>query len=366
MAKQLRLSAAAGGLVSNVRPSDLDPVYSAALGSLDEDGVSGVVESRTGLHVFRLIRRLEPRAPAAAQLQASARAELQRRRLDAARAGLLADLRQRTEVATGEPPWTVGGQTFDAELVAALLPEGSPQAAKDALVDQLLLAGEAAERGLATAELEVRLTRDARLRVLEGLFQERRRAFDAALDAGRLRPFYDAQPSLFDTPEKIRLELIFVPQGRDSFATQKRLEARVAALRAGASFAAAAREISTGPGAEDGGDLGLLEAGGWHRLGPAVAAAVPQLEIGAISAPIYCTGRILSREPWLLRGGFAILRVAERQAPQPRSFDEAIEDVRRAYAAQHRRELDEEVQNRILEEAGFEILRLPAVEELVR
>ncbi len=325
--------AAGGGLVANVRPADLDQSTAAALAALAEGEVSGVVESRTGLHVFRLIRRLEPEPPSAAQLEASARNVLGQERLAAARTELLARLRE----AAGS----------DAD-------------------DQQLLAEEAAARGLETPELTARLERNARLMLLERMFQERREAYDAELGEDRLRPFFDAQPSLFSAPETFRVELIFVPQGRDSFATQKRLERRVAELRAGASFAAMAREISTHSSAADGGDLGLLAAAGLARYGPAVAAAVPALEVGEISDPVYCTGRVLTYAPDFLRGGFAILRLAERVPARERSFEEAIDDVRRTYAAQHRGQLDLEIQDRILAEAGFEILRLPEPDEFLR
>ncbi len=326
--------AAGGGLVSSVRPSDLDETYAAALAALAEDEVSGVVESRTGLHVFRLIRRLEPEPTSAAQLEASARTVLGRERLGAARAELLARLQQDT-----------GDGTADG---------------------QQLLAKEAAARGLETPEIAERLERTARVQRLERLFNERRQAFDAGLGEDRLRPFYDAQPSLFSAAEQVRVELIFVPQGRDSFATQQRLEKRVAELRAGASFAGMAREISEHASAEDGGDLGLLAAEGLARFGPAVAAAVPALEAGEISDPVYCTGRVLTRSPDFLRGGFAVLRLAERVPARERDFEEAVDDVRRAYAASHRLKLDREIQDRILEEAGFELLRLPEPDEFLR
>ncbi len=335
-------NAAGGGLVSGVRSSDLDTASAGALTALAEGEVSGVVESRTGLHIFRLIRRLEPAPTTAAQFEASARNILGQERLTASRTELMEQLRQR---AGDGPAGASGDESGD---------------------DQQLLAAEAARRGLETPEMSQRLERTDRLRLLERMFNGRRQAHDASLGEDRLRPFYDAQPSLFSTAEALHVELIFVPQGRDSFATQKRLEQRVAELRAGASFAALAREISEGPGAEDGGDLGQLTAQELARYGPQLASAVGELAVGDISDPIYCTGRVLTRDPHLLRGGFAILRVAERVPARQRSFEEATLDVRRAYAARHRRELDEELQNRILEEAGFELLRLPTADEFLQ
>ena len=102
------------------------------------------------------------------------------------------------------------------------------------------------------------------------------------------------------------------------------------------------------------------------RFGPAFAAAVPEIEVGSISDPIYCTGRILSGEPRLLRGGFAVVQVVEREPVRMRTYEEAEDDVRLAYAAQHRNELDRELVDGILGEAGFEILRLPEPGEFLQ
>ncbi len=358
--------AAAGGLVMSARPSDLDEQSQQALGALAEDEVSAVIETRTGLHIFRLVRRLTPQPPAIAELEASARNLLVRERFSTAHDALLEDLRARFEVRTEAPPWRIGSWTLDAEVLGHLLPEGAGEDQRNRVVDRFLLAEEALARGLEPPDLADDVGRRARLELLERLFNTRRGAFDAEIGAERLRAFYDAQPTLFNEREKVHLELIFMPQGDDSFTTQKRAEAHVAELRAGASFAELARRVSTGPGAENGGDLGPLEARAFSRLGPAVGVAVPRLEVGEISDPIYCTGRVLTKDPWLLRGGFAILRIRDRVADHPRDFEDAIEDVRRVYSSDHRARLDEELQAKILDEAGLEILRLPDVGDFLR
>ena len=358
--------AAGGGLVVNARPSDLEEVSARALAALEEDEVSGVVETRTGLHVFRLLRRLAPEPPTPVQLETGARRRLQQEGALSLREDLLARLRQQVEIEVETPPWRIGGWTLDAETLETLLPDAAGEDARERLRSHFLLAEEALRRGLETPETVTAQARQDRRRLLDRLFAERRQAFDAGIAEERLRPFYDAQPSLFGEPGKVHLEIIFLPQGRDSFATQKRAERLVEDLRAGASFAELARRESQGPAAEKGGDLGVLEPRQWARLGPAISAAVPAIEVGEISDPVYCTDRVLTRDPRLLRGGFAILRVAERLAERPRSFEEAIDDVRRAYASDHREELDRELGGRILEAADFEILRLPTPDELIR
>ncbi len=380
-----------GGMVQNARASDLEEESFRALAALAEGQVGPLIETRTGLHLLRLVRRLEPEPPHQAQLAAGARRLLQQAGVADRRRALLEERRRRVEIDTGAGSWQVGGLTLDQTTVEILLRGGDGQedggqedggledggqesgGAGAGLIDHLLLAGEALERDLETPETVELLARGSRLWLLEQLFAERRAAADAELGEDLLRPFYDAQPALFTEPEQVRLKLIFVPQGRDSFATQKRLEAHVAELRGGgvapeggkrASFEALARDLSTGPGAAEGGDLGLKKLGELVRYSPEIAAAVPALEIGEISDPIYCTGRVLSRDPLLLRAGFAVVRVEERLAERRRSFEQAVDDVRRAYANQHRGELDQMLQDRILEEADFEILRLPDPGEL--
>ena len=228
-----------------------------------------------------------------------------------------------------------------------------------------MLAGEARVRGLETPELSEGVERQWRSWMRQTLLDQRRAELLAEVDENELRPFFDAQPSLFGEPAALHLDLLFVPQGSDSYSTQKRVEGHVADLRAGrVSFAELARRESRGPGAGNGGDLGFLTASEWSRLGPAVSAAVPELETGRISDPIYCTARVMSPDSWMLRGGFAVLRVRDRRPERMRSFEEAIEDVRRAYASEQGAELDLQLRARALEEAGFRILRLPSTAEL--
>ncbi len=358
--------AAGGGLVVNARPSDLEEESSQALAALEEDEVSPVVETRTGLHVFRLLRRLAPEPPSARQLETGARQRLLQERAVSRREELLRQLRERVEIDVETPPWQIGSWTLEVETLERLLSEGAGEAERERLRSHFLLAEEALARGLEAPEMMADLARRYRRQVLDRVFGERRRAFDAGISEERLRPFYDAQPSLWSDTGKDHLEIIFVPQGRDSFAAQKRAEDHVADLRAGASFAELARRISQGPEAGNGGDLGPLEPHQWARLGPAISAAVPELEVGEISDPIYCTDRVLTRDPRLLRGGFAILRLRDRVGERQRSFEEAVDDVRRAYAADRRDELDRELQGQILEAANFEVLRLPDATEFLQ
>ncbi|MCG8456843.1 MAG: peptidyl-prolyl cis-trans isomerase, partial [Holophagales bacterium] len=306
-----------------------------------------------------------PEPPSDEQLSKAARQQLQQERFAAAREALLRELEQRIESDTDSPPWHIGRWTLHDEMLRHLWPAGAGDEERERLRERFLLAEEALARDLESAEMVVEVDHRLDRLLLSRVFDLRRQELDETIGEDRLRPFFDAQPSLFGEPSALHLDLLFVPQGHDSYSSQKRVEGHVADLRAGrVSFADLARRESRGPGAENGGDLGFLTASEWSRLGPAVSAAVPELETGRISDPIYCTARVMSPDSWMLRGGFAVLRVRERRPERMRSFEEAIEDVRRAYGSEQGAELDLQLRARALDEAGFRILRLPSTAEL--
>ncbi len=357
-----------GGLVRNVVPSNLDQTTQDVLAALEEGQISDLVESRTGLHIFRLIRRVKSQSAGESQRRTSAINMIRNERVTAAYAALLEQLRQTVAIDTEQEPWQVGGFSLDTH-VRQQFARGNASRSEDAgqwLVDLALLAHEAVERQLATESLENQVERDIRLGLMQQLFNRGYEELEQLLPPNRLKPYFDAQPALFAIPEKVGVALIFVPHGRDSFATQKDLEAKVERLRQGASFPEMAKKISSGPKAAEGGFQGLLSPQEYSQFGPNVALAIAQLEIGEISNPIFCTGRVLSKNPLLLRGGFAIVKVTERVPEKIRDFEEAIDDVRTSYATHNRKDLDREIRDRMLAQANFEIHRIPKPEELAQ
>ncbi|HEY7724248.1 MAG TPA: peptidylprolyl isomerase [Anaeromyxobacteraceae bacterium] len=92
-----------------------------------------------------------------------------------------------------------------------------------------------------------------------------------------------------------------------------RAEQLVARLRAGADFARLAREVSQGPSAADGGDLGWLARG---VVQPEVERAAYGLRDGEVSDPVRT------------RNGFQILKVEARRGGAVRPFDEVKELIR--------------------------------------
>ena len=311
--------------------------------------------------------RLAPRPPNRQQLEQQARSALAREALITERTTLIAELRRQFEVTTDSLPWRVGSWQITAtDLDQWPNPGVSGEQIETLVVEQLLLAEEGKRRGFLTPELEAQVDTQLRQGAIQAEYQAKRTAYTATLPEDRLRPIYDARPAAFATLEMAHLDLIFVPQGRDVFATQQRMEGHVEKLRAGASFAELARRISEGPEAEQGGDLGLLPPSEWVRLGPEVYKAVTATEPGGVSAPVYLTDRILTSDPRTLRGGFALVHVRAKIPPQERSFEQVIDDLRTVYARRNIDEINREVRDEILASSGFEIVRYPTLDELAQ
>ncbi len=358
--------AASGGLAANQRPGDLEETVRRAVEALDEGEVSELVETRTGLHVFRLERRIYPRPASREQREQRARGLAVREAVAAARAALLAEVRERVEPWTDAFPWRVGSFELSEAELGQILPATAGEGQREWVVEQLLLAEEGRRRGLLTPALEAEVASSFRHQAIQAAYQDRRAQQLAALSVERFRAVYEAQPSGFATKELAHLDLIFVRQSRDAFAVQRRLEDHVAELRAGGDFAELARRISEGPGAAEGGDLGLLPPSEWARLNPAIYGTVVAMEAGEISDPAYLTDRVMTRDPRTLVGGFAVLRVREKRPPRERGFEEAVDDVRAAWVRQNAAALDQELRESVLAEAGFRVVRLPDPAELAR
>lgn len=361
-------NASEGGMIRNVNPSNLDPKTQEVLAALEEGTISPIIESRTGLHIFRLIRRVEKKPPNESQRKKNATDALRRERIPALQTKLLADLQQRIPVNTEQEPWQIGEFQVD-ETMRKAFSQGANQhtdQVKASLVNLFLFAQEAIDRQLATPEFEKTMKRAMDLGMMQSLLTKGYEDLETLLPKDRIKPFYDAQPSLFAQPEKRAIQLIFIKQGPDSFSTQKRLEKLVNELRNGADFDETAKKLSVGPNAEKGGHLGLMTHQEFAQLGPQIEKDLPKLKLGEISDPIYCTDRILSQNRLLLRGGFAIIKITDIQPEKTRNFEEVVDLVRNAYVSQHRRELDAEITDGLLKDADFKILHLPEPEAFVK
>lgn len=137
-----------------------------------------------------------------------------------------------------------------------------------------------------------------------------------------LRNFYQRNAADFAGEDEVRVRHIFLPLPEKAPAAE---EARVRAqgervlqrLAAGEDFAAVAREVSKGPGAADGGDLGWLRRGVVQK---ALEDAAFGLQVGQVSG--------------LVRAGpgLHILKVEERRLGGKKSFEEVKEALRERLA----------------------------------
>jgi peptidyl-prolyl cis-trans isomerase D len=141
-----------------------------------------------------------------------------------------------------------------------------------------------------------------------------------------LQKLYDDNRAMYVREESRRARhiVIGVNPGDDEAAALKRAEAVVAEARAGKDFAALARQYSTDPTKDQGGDLGFVTRAQFE--GP-IGDALFAMKVGDVSAPVKS------------QYGYHILKLEEIQATQERPFAE----VRAELDSQYRKERAEQL-----------------------
>ncbi|MCA3366237.1 MAG: peptidylprolyl isomerase [Roseomonas sp.] len=201
----------------------------------------------------------------------------------------------------------------DLANAAQELPEelrgAPPQMLYPLLLDQMI-----AGRAVAAAARRAGLDKDeaVRARIRRAEEQELQQAYLSRELAGRvteerIRAAYDAEIRARPAEEEIRARHILVP-------TETEAREALAEIRAGADFNAVAQRRSAGPGAREGGDLGFFKRGDM----------VPEFAEAAFALPAGQTSAAPVRSPF----GWHIIRVDERRASAPPSFEEAREALR--------------------------------------
>jgi peptidyl-prolyl cis-trans isomerase SurA len=133
-----------------------------------------------------------------------------------------------------------------------------------------------------------------------------------------LRNYHQTHPQEFEGDEEVKVRHIFLPVPEGSGpAEEAKVRAQgervLARLRAGEEFSKVAREVSKGPSASEGGDLGWLRRGTIQKTLEDAAFA---LKDGAVS-------------PLLRAGpGFHVVKVEEHRRAGGKGFEEAKEDIR--------------------------------------
>ncbi|MGI6108232.1 MAG: peptidylprolyl isomerase [Eubacteriaceae bacterium] len=124
-----------------------------------------------------------------------------------------------------------------------------------------------------------------------------------------IQKFYDDNPKMFLAPESVRASHILVP-------AEQQAKDIIGEIKEGKkSFEQAAKDYSTCPSKENGGDLSYFQKG---RM-------VPQFEDAAFAME---PGQ-MTDEPVKTDFGYHIIKVTDKQPEQPIPFEAAKEEVRR-------------------------------------
>ncbi|WP_051434341.1 SurA N-terminal domain-containing protein [Desulfonatronum lacustre] len=207
----------------------------------------------------------------------------------------------------------------------------------DRMIDEVLLRQEAQRLEIAVTDLEVQ-TQARQLRERAGLselqFQEQltlqglnreqyeRRLRDEMLrhrllgfmvrrkvvvTSDEVRAFYEANKEEFAQQRRVRLGLIL-------FDSQTLAEEILARIQAGElSFGEAAGRYSRGPGAEQGGDMGMFA---WGDLSPNWRGAVEPLRVGDVSSVV------------LIQDRPAVIKLLEEEAGELKTLADVEEQIR--------------------------------------
>jgi peptidyl-prolyl cis-trans isomerase C len=178
----------------------------------------------------------------------------------------------------------------------------------DQLVAQKALVARARAEGLQNdAEVQRRIARATDQELQQALL---RREVAPALTEQALRARYDREAGNRQGEEEVHARHILVPT--ESAAREALEEVR----RPGADFAEVARRRSTGPGAQQGGDLGFFKR---TDMIPEFAEAAFALQPGQIAqAPVQTSF------------GWHVIKVEARRRAQPASFEDSQEALRQA------------------------------------
>jgi peptidyl-prolyl cis-trans isomerase SurA len=187
--------------------------------------------------------------------------------------------------------------------------------ARNNLDEEAFQAAVASRRISYTAYLEEVRSQIRRAKVAQRVLRSRMRVGDEAL-----REYYLKNVADFQEPEKVRICHIQLPasEGRE-----KAEAVRQKAL-AGADFSVLARQVSEGPSAAQGGDMGFLSV---KNLSEEVRKAVADLPDGGISPVVE------------MAGACHIFAVLEKQDGRIPDFEEVRDEIQDLYFKEKEQEL---------------------------
>lgn len=203
----------------------------------------------------------------------------------------------------------LGVEASDAQVDAAIEDIKKKNRLDDEQLDRAL-----ADQGLDRQSFRRQLRRDIEaFRILEMKVKTRIKVTDEDV-----KSWYQSHPKEFAANEQVHVRHIFLPVASGASATE---EAAVRAqgdqvlerLKAGEDFAAVAKQVSKGPSAAEGGELGFVRRG----------VIQPELEKAAFAlGPGQISGLVRTKS------GFHILKVEERKSAAAPPLDEVKEAIR--------------------------------------
>jgi peptidyl-prolyl cis-trans isomerase C len=149
-----------------------------------------------------------------------------------------------------------------------------------------------------------------------------------------IRKEYETHLQEMTPSPKIRARHILVKTEAEAKAARKRV------VEGGEDFAEVAKQVSTGPSAQQGGDLGLFGKG---RMVPAFEKAAFALKKGEVSQPVKT------------QFGWHIIQVTEIQGGQPPTFEQVKDRLAQRMMQQHMREELEKLTDRLRSKARIDI-----------
>ena len=127
----------------------------------------------------------------------------------------------------------------------------------------------------------------------------------------RIKEYYEAHLDQYKSEDKVRLAIILLTEDASTRSGESSLSQKteevVARLNNGEDFAVLASTFSSGPGAEDGGDLGFIQTA---QLDSKLKEIISGLDVGGISKPIQTPA------------GIQIIKVLEKQSKGVKTLEE--------------------------------------------
>lgn len=135
---------------------------------------------------------------------------------------------------------------------------------------------------------------------------------------GEVIEYYEAHKDEFSTKGKVHLAMIFLKQDdpadrEESHALKVKASQIIEQIKAGEDFGKLAGQFSNGPGAKEGGDLGVFKI---SELNPEMAVTIKDLASGEVGAPIVGPN------------GIQIIKVVEKDKGGEKSFDQVKNSIR--------------------------------------